>query len=143
MPNFSKLLKICLVYDMEIFKILGLIFICAIICVILKQYKPEYSLVIAIVCCVTVLTLLIKEILTPITLIEEKIEQSGIDNSYFKVALKALGIGYITSFVADSCRDAGQSALALKAELAGKCAIFILSVPLVFSILETALGFAK
>ena len=128
---------------MEIFKILSLIFITAGICLILKQYKPEYSLIIAILCSVIVLTMIISRILTPLSLIEQKIENSGIDNNYFKVALKALGIGYITSFIADSCRDAGQNALALKAELAGKSAIFILSVPLVLSILDTALGFLK
>ena len=128
---------------MEIFKILSLIFITAVICLILKQYKPEYSLIIAILCSVIVLTMIISRILTPLSLIEQKIENSGIDNNYFKVALKALGIGYITSFIADSCRDAGQNALALKAELAGKSAIFILSVPLVLSILDTALGFLK
>ncbi len=128
---------------MEIFKILSLIFITAVICLILKQYKPEYSLIIAILCSVIVLTMIMSRILTPLSLIEQKIENSGIDNNYFKVALKALGIGYITSFIADSCRDAGQNALALKAELAGKSAIFILSVPLVLSILDTALGFLK
>lgn len=128
---------------MEIFKILSLIFITAVICIILKQYKPEYSLIIAVLCSVIVLTMIIRQILVPISAIQKKIENSGIDNNYFKVALKALGIGYITSFIADSCRDAGQTALALKAELAGKCAIFILSVPLVLSILETALGFVK
>ncbi len=128
---------------MEILRILGVIFITAIICVILKQYKPEYAILVALCGCVIVLTVIVKSLLTPLSLIEQKIENSGIDNSYFKVALKALGIGYITSFIADSCRDAGQSALALKAELAGKCAIFLLSVPLVLSILETAIGFIK
>lgn len=87
--------------------------------------------------------MIIKNILVPLSLIEQRIESYGIDNSYFKVALKALGIGYITAFIADSCRDAGQTALALKAELAGKCAIFLLSVPLVLSILETAIGFVN
>ena len=67
----------------------------------------------------------------------------GVEAEYFKVALKALGIGYITSFAADSCRDAGQSALASKAELAGKCAVWMLSLPLVVSVLKIAVGFIK
>ena len=62
---------------------------------------------------------------------------------YFSVALKAIGIGYITGFIADACRDGGQASLAGKAELAGKCAVFILVLPLIASILETALGFLK
>ncbi len=128
---------------MEVFKILSIIFICAVICIIFKNHNSEYSLIIIICCSVLVLTMIIKNVLVPLSLIEQRIESYGIDNSYFKVALKALGIGYITAFIADSCRDAGQTALALKAELAGKCAIFLLSVPLVLSILETAIGFVK
>ena len=128
---------------MDILKLLAIIFISVTLCVLLKQYKPEYSVFTAVLCSVIVLTLVLEKISIPLTLIEQKIENCGIDNSYFKVALKALGIGYITTFIANSCRDAGQTALAFKAELVGKCAIFILSVPLIFSILETAIGFVK
>ena len=128
---------------MDIFKILGFIFIAAALCIILKSYKTEYALVLAVCSALVVLTLIIKNITAPLNLIKDKISESGIDSSYFKVAVKALGIGYITSFIAEACRDAGQNSLALKAELAGKCAIFILSVPLILSILETALGFSK
>ncbi len=128
---------------MDIFKILGFIFIAAVLCIILKSYKAEYALILAVCSALVVLTLILKNIASPLSLIQEKIEQSGIEGSYFKVAVKALGIGYITSFIAEACRDAGQNSLALKAELAGKCAIFVLSVPLILSILETALGFSK
>lgn len=128
---------------MEIFKILGIIFVVAVLCIVLKSYKAEYALLLAVCSAVIVLTIILKNITAPLKLIQEKITESGIDSSYFKVALKSLGIGYVTSFVSEACRDAGQNSLALKAELAGKCAIFILSVPLVLSILETALGFSK
>ena len=128
---------------MDIFKILGFIFIAAVLCIILKSYKAEYSLALAVCSALVVLMLILKNLAAPLSLIKDKIAESGIDGSYFKVAVKALGIGYITSFIAEACRDAGQNSLALKAELAGKCVIFILSVPLILSILETALGFSK
>ena len=128
---------------MEIFKILSLIFISALLCIIFKEKAKEYSFVIIIISCVSVLTLIVKELIVPITAIGQKIESYGIDNNYFKVALKAIGIGYITSFISDSCKDAGQTTLAHTAELAGKCAIFLLSFPLVLSLLETAVGFVK
>ncbi len=128
---------------MDIFKILGFIFIAATLCIILKNHKSEYALLLAVCSALVVLTLILKNITAPLNLIKDKITESEIDSSYFKVAIKALGIGYITSFIAEACRDAGQNSLALKAELAGKCAIFILSVPLILSILETTLGFSK
>ncbi len=128
---------------MEIIKILAICLITAIICLVLKQQKSEYALLISVASSVLVLIFIIKNILVPITVLHQKIESYGIDIDYFKTALKALGIGYITTFIADSCRDAGQASLASKAELAGKCAIFLLSVPLVLSVMETALGFIK
>jgi stage III sporulation protein AD len=109
----------------------------------LKGQKNEYAVIIALVCSVIVIRLIAKQILSPLSVIMEKIESYGINNNYFKIALKALGIGYVTAFISDSCKDAGLSSLALKAELAGKCAIFILSFPLILSILETAVGFVK
>ncbi len=127
---------------MDIFKILGFIFVAAALCIILKSYNAEYALALAACSALTVLTIILKNIASPLALIQQKLSDSGIDGSYFKVAIKALGIGYITSFVAEACKDAGQNSLALKAEFAGKCAIFILSVPLILSILETTLGFS-
>ena len=128
---------------MEIIKILATILIAALLSLLLKNKQSEYSFLIIIICTGLVLNFVVKRIIVPISLIEQKIESYGIDNSYFKVALKSLGIGYITSFISDSCKDSGQTALAHKAELAGKCAIFIISFPLTLSILEAAVGFVK
>ena len=129
-------------FSMDIFKILGFIFVAATLCIIIKSYKPEYAMVLAVCSALVVLAVILKNMVSPVALIEQKLEESNIDIGYFKVAIKALGIGYKTSFVAEACRDAGQNSLALKAEFAGKCAIFILSVPLILSILETTLGFS-
>lgn len=85
----------------------------------------------------------LKGVWTPIEYIKARLLSCGVKTEYFAVALKALGIGYVTGFIADACRDSGQASLAAKAELAGKCAIFILSVPLISAVLETALGFLK
>ncbi len=128
---------------MDIFKILSILLITAILSLILKQQKSEYALLVSLCGGILVLGIVIKNILVPITIISQKIENYGINLNYFKVALKALGIGYITTFIANSCKDAGQTSLAAKAELAGKCAIFMLCVPLCLSVLETALGFIK
>ncbi len=63
--------------------------------------------------------------------------------SYFKVALKTLGIAYLTGFVADTCRDFGQTALASVAETGGRCAIFLLCLPLLSSLLQAAVRLTR
>ena len=126
---------------MEIFKILAICIITAVLAVVLKQQKGEYSLMVALAGGTVVILYIIKGVLSPIEYINDRLLKSGINTEYFAVALKALGISYVTGFIADICRDSGQASLASKAELAGKCAIFIISVPLIGAVLDTALSF--
>lgn len=128
---------------MEIFKILAICLISAVLAIVLKQQKGEYALMVALAGGAVVTLYVLKGVWTPIEYIKARLLSCGVKTEYFAVALKALGIGYVTGFIADACRDSGQASLAAKAELAGKCAIFILSVPLISSVLETALGFLK
>ena len=128
---------------MEIFKILAICLISAVLAIVLKQQKGEYALMVALAGGAVVTLYVLKGVWTPIEYIKSRLLSCGVKTEYFAVALKALGIGYVTGFIADACRDSGQASLAAKAELAGKCAIFILSVPLISAVLETALGFLK
>ncbi|MBQ8532511.1 MAG: stage III sporulation protein AD [Clostridia bacterium] len=127
----------------DIFKILAVLLVAAVMSLILKQKNSEYALFVAISAGVVTALLILKNISTPIAELKSQIEAYGVETEYFKVAVKALGIGYITSFIADACRDSGQTSLAAKAELAGKAAIFIMSLPLLMSVLEIAVGFIK
>jgi len=126
---------------MDIFKILAFCLLSAVLAVVLKHYKPEYSMLIGILSAVSVLALVLSAIIPAVSEIKLLLEDNGIDSAYFKTALKALGIAYISEFTADICRDAGQVSMAGKAEFAGKAAIFLISLPLLSSILKTALGF--
>ena len=128
---------------MEIFKILAICLISAVLAIVLKQQKGEYALMVALAGGAVVTLYVLKGVWTPIEYIKARLLSCGVKTEYFAVALKTLGIGYVTGFIADACRDSGQASLASKAELAGKCAIIILSVPLISAVLETALGFLK
>ncbi len=124
-----------------LFKILIFILLSLFAILFLKQRSPEYAFLVSLAAsCVAVLFVL-SLLNDKIADIKEGIEKLGVDTKYFTIALKAVGIGYITSFVAESCKDAGQNSLAAKAELAGKVAIFILTVPMITGILKTAVGF--
>ena len=124
--------------------VLGGLLLCIIagaVCVLLMGYKPEFSLAVVVAASVIILGVVLKEIVPEMKKISALIEKTELDSGYFKVALKALGICYITSFASDICRDFGQSALASKAELIGKCAIFLICLPLLSNIVEIALSF--
>ena len=117
---------------MEVFKILAVCLITAILAIVLKEHRGDYALVLVLAGGVAVTCYVLKSIVGPIGCLKQLLYDNGIKMQYFSVALKA-----------DACRDGGQASLAGKAELAGKCAVFILVLPLIASILETALGFLK
>ena len=124
----------------DVFKILAILLIAAVLCIVLRQKNGEYALLVSITTGIITALLILRHLSSSIDMIKSHIESYGIETEYFKVALKALGIGYITSFIADTCRDSGQTSLASKAELAGKTAIFVLSLPLLISVLNIAVG---
>lgn len=127
----------------ELFKILAVLLVTAVLCIILKQKNGEYALLVAVAAGVVTAIFILSIVAVPIKELKSKIEDYGINTEYFKVAVKALGVGYVTSFIADACRDSGLTSLASKAELAGKTAIFIMSLPLLLSVLQVAVGFVK
>ncbi len=126
---------------MNVFSVIMLCVLAAMICLLLASYKPEYSMAVAIGAGIFIFFYIIKDIVPAIKSIDNLLGRAGLETSYFKIALKALGICYITQFAADICRDFGQAALASKAELAGKCAVLLLSLPLIESITEIAVSF--
>ena len=111
--------------------------------VLLRQYKPEYAPLISLAAGGIIVVGLISRLQPVFSQLDGALQKAGIASEHILILIKSLGICYVTQLAADSCRDAGQASLASLAELAGKIAIFILSVPLIFSVMEAALGFIK
>lgn len=126
---------------MEIVTTLGICITATVLAVVLRQYKAEYALAVAAAAGVIVFLSLISSVLEPVFELRDMLFDAGIKASYFAVALKTLGVCFITGFIADICRDFGQTALAGWSETVGKCAIFIMSVPILSELLSAAYSF--
>ena len=126
-----------------VIKLLAVVLLAAFLSVFLKGYNSTSAMLTVVTAASIVLTLLLKTIFPAVTTLGSLLSSNDNSKYYFSSALKALGIAYISSFAADVCRDFGQSALAAKAEFAGRCAIFIITVPMMTGIAETALGLAS
>ncbi|MBR3737750.1 MAG: hypothetical protein IKN26_03330, partial [Eubacterium sp.] len=90
-----------------IFKILAMCFIGAVLCIVIKNGNSTYSLLLSAAVGIVISAFLLKNIYAPLSVIKEKIDSTQIDNQYFKIALKAVGIGYLTTFVSEACKDSG------------------------------------
>lgn len=121
---------------MNLIGLVGIILIAAIAATVLKQYKPDFAVVLILAGSIVILLLLLSALSPVLEQIQELANRAGIDLAWVKLLLKALGICFLTQFAADSCRDAGQTSLASKAEMAGRIAILVLSLPMLQKIIE-------
>lgn len=128
---------------MELTKILALCIVSAVAVIFLRQYRSEFAMLTALVSGVVIFFMLFSSVRQTLGGFYELFQDNAQISYCFKIALKALGISYLTCFAADMCRDFGQHSLAAKAELAGKFAIFLLAVPLLEYLLDMALGVAN
>lgn len=121
---------------MDITAIAGIGILSAVLCVIVRQYKPEMALGISTACGVLILIAVITMLSPSVEAIVQLTEAAGLDNGYAAILLKALAVCYITQLSADCCRDAGEVAIATRIELAGKAAIVVISLPVFSSLAE-------
>ncbi len=121
---------------MNFFAIVGAAVISAVLCILIRQYQPESALGVSIACGV-VLTLAALSMLSPaVDAFSQLSERAGMDSEFSRVLLKALAVCWITRIGADGCRDAGESAIAARLELAGKAAVLVISLPVFLNLAE-------
>lgn len=125
---------------MNVIGIAGLALVSAVIAVMLRRYNQEYAVVVSITAGVIILVQILANIVPAIRQINSLLTATQLPSEYGIILFKTLGVCFLAQFAADSCRDAGESALASKVELAGKLSIVLLALPLFEKIASTALA---
>ena len=64
----------------------------------------------------------------------------SVDGAGIAAVVKITGIAYTAQFSADICRDAGESAVASRIELAGRLMMLLAALPMVLSAVEAICG---
>lgn len=114
--------------------------IAAVLSMVLKQYKPEYSLFISIAAGVLIFLSVIAVIEPIVSFIGELTERAGLEGVYGEVLIKSLAVCYITQLACDCCKDAGENAIAGKLQIAGKIAVLLIALPMLKSLTEIVAG---
>lgn len=118
----------------EILKLCGFGLLAVVLCVVVRQLKPESAVFVNIAAGAMILTAAVKTLSPSVRALGELANSAGISGDFAEVLLKALAISYITSLSADVARDAGETALGAKLELAGRVSIAALSLPVFTSL---------
>lgn len=121
---------------MEAVKLIGIGLLALIIIVIIKQYKPEFSIYISLVAGTLIILLVLDKLIGIINLLTTLSKKAGINATYLLILLKITGIAILTEFGISICKDAGEVAIANKIEFGGKIIIISISIPIISALLE-------
>ncbi len=116
---------------MDILKIVLFAVVAVVVSVIVKQLKPEFSIVV-VVCASVALTIMVcDKLFDVIYTFYNFSSEAGIDNQAITCVIKVVGIGYIAEFSNNLCVDAGCKSIGDKVLLASKISILFCALPIV------------
>ena len=124
---------------MDIVKIIGVGLISLIIIIILKQYRPEFTIYVSIIAGVIIILMITDSISGIITMLQDIASKANINSQFLKILIKITGIAILTEFAVSICKDSGESAVASKIDIGGKVIIISMSIPIIRALLETVL----
>ncbi len=104
-----------------------------------RQFRADVALPLTMVVALTIFALLLDRLGLVFATLRDLASRADLNFLYLDTVLKIIGIAYVAEFGAQVCRDAQESAVAAKVELAGKVLIMVLAVPIVVAILEVIL----
>ena len=118
----------------------GLLLCGALLSAVLRTGRPELSLCLSLLAGVLVVGLLLRQLSPLIAALRRMTALGGVGENHLGVVLRGAGICLVAQLAADTCRDAGDTALASKAELTGRVLLLLLAVPLYEEILTLVVG---
>jgi len=124
---------------LEIFQVVGLAVVSVVVLLVIRRHRPEMAVLLALVVGLVIFFMVAQRLLAVLEFLRDLAARAGVDSLYLNIILKIVGIAYITEIGAQVCRDAQETSVAAKVELAGKLLILVLAVPIVMAIVEAVL----
>jgi len=120
----------------EIVKIVGVGLIATILVILVKQYRPEFALYLSLAAGVLLFSMVIGKVAGIVELLQNLANKSNFHSQFLSILLKITGIAILTEFAVSIAKDAGESAIASKIDLAGKVIVISLSIPILTNLVE-------
>ncbi len=120
-------------------QVVGLAIVAIVLLLVVRQQRPEIAVLLALVVGLAIFLMVAQRLVAVLDFLRDLAERAEVDRLYLNTILKIVGIAYIAEIGAQVARDAQESSVASKVELAGKILILVLAMPILMAILETVL----
>ena len=128
---------------MNIVQLLASVIACLLIFLLLKVFNERFAVFASIGGAILVLFYVCTKLSSVFTFIHHLADSAGINNTYFQAVLKGLTVCYLGEFTVSTCKDCGQGGWGDKVELACRCTLLVLAIPLFEDFLEMLMGLLK
>lgn len=125
---------------MDIYKIIAVGIICAIIIVYLKSVNSEFCIPVSVCSGILLLIMTASYVSDFISIFSDIAKLSKIDGTILKLILKIIAISYLVEFSSTLIEDFGMKSIADKVVFAGKIVILTMSAPIIKNLIETVTG---
>jgi len=128
---------------MDVIRIVGLAIVSLVAIVLVRQVKPEMSVVLTIAVSVILVFTVLDELFDVVYTFYSVAENTGVDANYFSGVLKIVGIGYLGEFCNNICVDSNCKSVGDKVLFASKIAILAVALPYVNQLVVFLTDFLK
>lgn len=120
----------------ELFAVCGLTLLAVIFSLVLKKDAPVIAFLLTLTVGALILLRIGAQCGGAIQRFAFLLSQAGMDSALYLPVVKSVSVAAIVRVIGALCRDAGQSALAVKLELAGTAAVLTLCLPLLEQVFQ-------
>ena len=113
---------------MNIFALVSFALACAILASVLRRYSPEFGVYLSLICGTVTFSYILTAISPALSAVTGTSNAAGA--IYASALLKSLAVCYVCGLARDACKDAGESAIAGKIDIACKAAVLLIALPL-------------
>lgn len=125
-----------------IYKIMLIALIGVIMAMFLKTQKAEYSIFLSLCIAVLILFCVLGLFSSAKTQLSGLSTYLTMDNQYYGLLFKMIGITYLCEFCSSICKDAGYQAIGSQIDIFGKITILLSGIPIIMTLLKTIQEFA-
>jgi len=119
---------------------IGLCLLCACMMMVLRQMNPQMAGLLSAAFGILLVGIVLPGVAAYIDGIAQFLRSLALDEQYFRIMLKAMGIVWITQLAVQTCRDLDAPSVAVRAELCGRIALLGVAAPVFMHLTQMAVG---
>lgn len=103
---------------------------------LLKHSHSPYAELVSLAASLLIIFCTLTKLASVFEMLERLREYVSMQEGYFRILLKIIGITYVADFSSSICLDAGYKAIAGQIEVFGKISVLAVSSPIILALLD-------